>query len=171
MDDLRHGDQPHPKPVGIKDIAKALGISTGTVDRALHAKPGINPTTRARVLRMAESLGSLEAILDGEIVALDASGRPDFGLLQQRMHVTTPSQVRTLVERVPVSYLAFDLLFLEGHQLLDRGYTERRSLLEGLPSCARSTRSAPTPAARSSATVRARRSLILGMRLPPPRSR
>src|SRR5438046_8239147 len=57
MDDLRHGDQPHPKPVGIKDIAKALGISTGTVDRALHAKPGINPTTRARVLRMAESLG------------------------------------------------------------------------------------------------------------------
>ncbi len=45
------------RPVGIKDIAKALGISTGTVDRALHAKPGINPMTRARVLRMAESLG------------------------------------------------------------------------------------------------------------------
>src|ERR671922_1158672 len=44
-------------PVGIKDIARALGISTGTVDRALHAKPGINPMTRARVLRMAESLG------------------------------------------------------------------------------------------------------------------
>src|SRR5262252_1547926 len=44
-------------PVGIKDIAKALGVSTGTVDRALHAKPGINPMTRARVLRMAESLG------------------------------------------------------------------------------------------------------------------
>jgi LacI family transcriptional regulator len=43
--------------VGIKDIAKALGISTGTVDRALHAKPGINPMTRARVLRTAEALG------------------------------------------------------------------------------------------------------------------
>jgi LacI family transcriptional regulator len=43
--------------VGIKDIARALGISTGTVDRALHAKPGVNPTTRARVLSMAESLG------------------------------------------------------------------------------------------------------------------
>ncbi|HEX7019919.1 MAG TPA: substrate-binding domain-containing protein [Gemmatimonadaceae bacterium] len=46
-----------PVPVGIKDIAKALGVSTGTVDRALHAKPGINPMTRARVLRTAESLG------------------------------------------------------------------------------------------------------------------
>jgi LacI family transcriptional regulator len=45
------------QPVGIKDIARALGISTGTVDRALHAKPGVNPATRDRVLSMAESLG------------------------------------------------------------------------------------------------------------------
>lgn len=43
--------------VGIKDIARALGVSTGTVDRALHAKPGISPSTRARVLREAEALG------------------------------------------------------------------------------------------------------------------
>lgn len=45
------------RPVGIKDIARALGVSTGTVDRALHAKPGVNALTRARVLSMAESLG------------------------------------------------------------------------------------------------------------------
>jgi LacI family transcriptional regulator len=44
-------------PVGIKDIARALGVSTGTVDRALHAKPGVSAMTRARVLSMAESLG------------------------------------------------------------------------------------------------------------------
>lgn len=44
-------------PVGIKDIARALGISTGTVDRALHAKPGVNAMTRARVLSTAKSLG------------------------------------------------------------------------------------------------------------------
>jgi LacI family transcriptional regulator, galactose operon repressor len=43
--------------VGIKDIARALGISTGTVDRALDAKPGVNPATRARVLSMAAELG------------------------------------------------------------------------------------------------------------------
>src|ERR1051326_9160238 len=55
--DSRHADPQHPQPVRIKDIARALGVSTGTVDRALHAKPGINPMTRARVLRMAESLG------------------------------------------------------------------------------------------------------------------
>ena len=44
-------------PIGIKDIARALNVSTGTVDRALHAKPGVNAMTRARVLSMAESLG------------------------------------------------------------------------------------------------------------------
>jgi LacI family transcriptional regulator, galactose operon repressor len=54
--DTHHGGAAG-QPVGIKDIARALGISTGTVDRALHAKPGINPMTRTRVLQMAESLG------------------------------------------------------------------------------------------------------------------
>jgi LacI family transcriptional regulator len=43
--------------VGIKDIARALGVSIGTVDRALHDKPGINPATRARVLDTARALG------------------------------------------------------------------------------------------------------------------
>lgn len=49
-----------PKPfrqAGIKDIADALGVSIGTVDRALHARPGVNPETRDRVLRMASKLG------------------------------------------------------------------------------------------------------------------
>ncbi len=44
------------KPAGIKQIAQALGISIGTVDRALHARSGISPKTRARVLKMAEQL-------------------------------------------------------------------------------------------------------------------
>ena len=49
-----HSGEP---PIGIKDIALALGISTGTVDRALHGKPDVSPATRARVLAMANELG------------------------------------------------------------------------------------------------------------------
>jgi LacI family transcriptional regulator len=41
---------------GIKEIAKALGISIGTVDRALHSRPGVSAKTRDRVLKMAEKL-------------------------------------------------------------------------------------------------------------------
>src|SRR5437763_8911421 len=45
------------KPTGIKEIAKALGVSIGTVDRALHQRPGISPMTRAKVLKMAQTMG------------------------------------------------------------------------------------------------------------------
>ncbi|HEV2213728.1 MAG TPA: LacI family DNA-binding transcriptional regulator [Terracidiphilus sp.] len=45
------------KPPSIPDIARALGISIGTVDRALHDRPGISPATQARVLKKAEELG------------------------------------------------------------------------------------------------------------------
>ena len=44
------------RPAGIKDIAKALGISIGTVDRAIHSRGGINPITKERVLKMAQTL-------------------------------------------------------------------------------------------------------------------
>ena len=42
---------------GIKDIAKALKVSIGTVDRALHGRPGVSAKTKARVLQMAKRLG------------------------------------------------------------------------------------------------------------------
>jgi LacI family transcriptional regulator len=45
------------KPPSIKDIAQVLGISIGTVDRALHGRSDVSPTTRARVLKKAEQLG------------------------------------------------------------------------------------------------------------------
>ena len=82
--------------------------------------------------RMAASLGVREVVLDGEIVALDPAGRPSFGLLQQRMHVTGATRVRELARTVPVSYLAFDLLYLDGHLLTGFDYDQRRSLLEAL---------------------------------------
>ncbi len=45
------------RPAGIKQIAAALGVSIGTVDRALHGRPGINAATAVRVMKMAERLG------------------------------------------------------------------------------------------------------------------
>jgi LacI family transcriptional regulator len=45
-----------PNPAGVKEIARLLGVSIGTVDRALHARPGISAKTRAKVLRKAEEL-------------------------------------------------------------------------------------------------------------------
>src|SRR4051812_5893848 len=68
-------------------------------------------------------------ILDGEIVAL-REGRPDFGLLQTRMHVQRPSE--RLVRAAPVLYYVFGLLHLGGRSLLGEPYTTRREALAGL---------------------------------------
>jgi bifunctional non-homologous end joining protein LigD len=73
-----------------------------------------------------------EAVLDGEIVTFDEQGRPSFELLQRRMHVSSPSAVRRLMSSHPVVYAIFDLLFLDGHSLVDLPYTERRVQLESL---------------------------------------
>jgi bifunctional non-homologous end joining protein LigD len=79
---------------------------------------------------LADALGSRPVVLDGEIVAFDGDGKPSFGSLQQRMHVGNPS--RTLLSAVPVTYLVFDVLHLDGASTLDLPYDERRALLEGL---------------------------------------
>jgi bifunctional non-homologous end joining protein LigD len=81
---------------------------------------------------MGRALGSRPAVLDGEIVAFDESDRPSFGLLQQRMHVRNASAIRRLARQIPVSFLVFDVLHLDGRSTLQLPYTERRKLLESL---------------------------------------
>ena len=81
---------------------------------------------------MAESLGSTEAVLDGELVALDRSGRPSFELLQPRMHVTGQARIRRLAVSTPVTYLVFDVLHLDGRSTLSMPYAQRRALLDGM---------------------------------------
>jgi len=77
-------------------------------------------------------IGMREAILDGEIVAFDQNGRPSFERLQRRMHVTSPSAIRRLASDTPVVYAIFDLLYLDGHGLMELPYRERRARLEEL---------------------------------------
>lgn len=81
---------------------------------------------------LAATLGQLEVVLDGEIVALDRSGRPSFSALQPRMHVTDAAQIRRLRSSTPVTFLAFDLLHLDGRSTIEVPYVERRRLLESL---------------------------------------
>ncbi len=73
-----------------------------------------------------------QAVLDGEIVAFDESGRPSFGALQFRMHVGDPVQARRLAAERPVTYFLFDVLHLDGRNLVGRAYVERRAILDDL---------------------------------------
>ena len=79
---------------------------------------------------LPSALAPLDALLDGEVVALDEAGRPSFERLQQRMHVTSATDAARRAADVPVAYVVFDLLRLGGHDLTARPWHERRHLLD-----------------------------------------
>lgn len=81
------------------------------------------------VANLAAATGGLPAVLDGELVAFDAGGRPSFGRLQQRMHVRKAVEVRLRAAETPACYVVFDLLHLDGTDLTAYPYRDRRRLL------------------------------------------
>lgn len=76
---------------------------------------------------LAGALGEHAGVLDGEVVAFDAEGRPSFEALQQRMASRVGRR-----RGAAVTYLVFDLLWLDGRLLTGLPYAERRRLLEEL---------------------------------------
>jgi bifunctional non-homologous end joining protein LigD len=114
------------------DGVRALLYASGGRVR-LEARTGREVTERYPELRaLGRALSSHEVVLDGEVVAFDDKGRPDFGRLQHRMHLASESAVRRRMSDTPVAYMIFDLLHLDGRSTLDMAYAERRELLEGL---------------------------------------
>jgi bifunctional non-homologous end joining protein LigD len=124
---------------GLRAISYVTGDGFRLVSRTgrdiTHAYPEL-----AGLAAAVRAAGAERAVLDGEIVALaaapgaaaGAARRPSFEALQQRMNISSADDVRLLAGRVPVTYLAFDLLSLNGHALLDLPWAQRRGLLEEL---------------------------------------
>ena len=82
--------------------------------------------------RLQRRLGARRAVLDGEIVALDEQRRPSFQRLQARMHLTRRAEVTRAARDEPVTYMIFDLLYLDGESLMELDYRSRRRRLDGL---------------------------------------
>jgi bifunctional non-homologous end joining protein LigD len=76
--------------------------------------------------------GGRDLLVDGEVIALNGSGLPDFRVLQERMHVRRAQTAARLAERVPATFMVFDLLRLDGEDLMDRPLDERRARLGDL---------------------------------------
>ena len=107
-------------------VRALVAVQDGRVQ--LRSRAGNDITSSYPELSAVSLAG--DALLDAEVVALDAAGRPDFGLLQARMHVARPSAA--LRGRTPVALVVFDVLYAGGHCLLDMAYDGRRELLAGL---------------------------------------
>jgi DNA ligase D-like protein (predicted ligase) len=106
-----------PKQDGYRIIAVIDGTSS-----QLFSMSGLNNTSKyPHVAEALKLLKLKEAVFDGEVIALDPSGRPNFQELQN---------VR--LTKLPIIYYVFDLLHLKGRDLLDRPLSERREQLEEL---------------------------------------
>jgi bifunctional non-homologous end joining protein LigD len=81
---------------------------------------------------LGAALGKRTVILDGEIAAMDDRGVPSFQRLQTRMHVGDRGSAAKLAATTPASYLVFDVLHLDGRDLMPLPWTERRPILEAL---------------------------------------
>ena len=114
------------------DGLRALAFTTG--DRVRLTSRTTRDITHAypELTGLAAAIEPEQAILDGEIVAFGGDSWPDFEALQQRMNISKAAQARQLVAEVPVTYLAFDLLWLSGRSLLQVPYARRRELLDDL---------------------------------------
>ena len=105
----------HVEPSGVRILTR------GGHDWAKRF-PGIEDAARA--------LGPGSMILDGEGVVLDEQGRSDFGLLQKALGAT--GKIGGHLVATNAIFFAFDLLYLDGHDLRGLEYQERRQLLEGV---------------------------------------
>jgi bifunctional non-homologous end joining protein LigD len=125
-----------------KDVGWAVEVKWDGVRAIAYCRPGrLELQTRnlrevtaqyPEVRRLSRQLGARDVVLDGELVAFDAQGRPSFERLQQRIHQTVESVVRRRMKSHPVTYVVFDLLYLDGCDLIGEPYSRRRELLEGL---------------------------------------
>ncbi len=112
---------------GIRAVAR---IERGAL--SLASRNRLDMTGRYPELRaLAAALGAHSALLDGEIVGFDASGRPTFEALHQRMGLEGGKRV-TADPGVGIAYMIFDVLALDGRSLLAEPYAERRAVLEAL---------------------------------------
>ncbi|HEX3173334.1 MAG TPA: non-homologous end-joining DNA ligase [Solirubrobacterales bacterium] len=113
---------------GVRAIAYSTPGELRLQSRNLNDVTARYPELRA----LNRELGMLSAVIDGEIVAFDDEGKPSFERLQGRMHLTREAEIKRRAQAEPVSFQIFDLLYLDGHSLLELPYAERRRLLEQL---------------------------------------
>ncbi len=108
-------------------VRALLGWDGATV--ALHSRAGNNIS--ARYPELSGFRADRPLVLDGEIVALDDRGRPSFERLQQRMNLSGVREVAAAAIAVPISYVAFDMLFDSG-DITDESWEVRRARLDAL---------------------------------------
>jgi bifunctional non-homologous end joining protein LigD len=115
-----------PKWDGIRALATCIE-ETIIVSRNLNDITACYP----EIAKTHEQLVCLEAVVDGEIVAMH-EGRPSFERLQSRINLVNERDIARAAQQIPVTYVVFDLLYLDRRSLLSEPLEKRKELLQEL---------------------------------------
>ena len=97
----------------------------------IHGRNWLNLTSQFPELLVAEqAFRATSALFDGEIVCLDAQGKPDFGAVIHRMQQKTESGIQRAKSRHPAVCYLFDCLYLDGRPIINEPLIRRREWLE-----------------------------------------
>jgi bifunctional non-homologous end joining protein LigD len=112
------------------DGARLLPATAGSRLRLLTRTGRDAAASFPELAVLPEVLGGRQAALDGELVAVDQQGRPNFTRFQQRLGRSRPAA--DLLRHVPVALYVFDVLHLDGVNTMTAPYRERRAILASL---------------------------------------
>ena len=110
---------------GVRALASIAGDEMRIVGRSGRDETGRYPELRSLV----RFVRARDAVLDGEIVALDERGVPSFERLQSRINVTRAADIERAAREHPAVYVAFDLLELDGRDLARTALRIRKKTL------------------------------------------
>jgi bifunctional non-homologous end joining protein LigD len=115
---------------GVRIVAEKKGARV----RLLYRKARDTTASYPEVAEAVAALPVESVVLDGEVVAFDERGRTSFGMIQRRIPFFRPRDVAVARAEVPVAYVVFDVLSVEGRDLRDAPLVERKRLLRSLVS-------------------------------------
>ncbi len=113
-----------PKWDGVRTLAVC-----GEETRLLSRRGNDTTATYPELGRLHDRLVAIDAVVDGEIVAFDGP-RPSFEKLQSRINLQNAREIERATKNCPVTFIAFDLIYLDGQQLCSLPLEKRKELLE-----------------------------------------
>ena len=111
------------------DGIRAMVSIAGDLVRITGRRGGDESARYPEAQAIRAGVRARQAIVDGELVVLDADGRPSFERMQQRINVSREVEVRRAAAEHPVTFIAFDLLELDGRDLLGTELRIRKKTL------------------------------------------
>jgi bifunctional non-homologous end joining protein LigD len=132
----RNADAPFTKPGWLFELKydgyRLIAARRGR-DAVLRYRRGGDATASfPEIAAVLRALPYDPLVLDGELVVLDAMGKPSFQRLQQRVHLARATDIRAATVRLPVTLFVFDVLACEGHDLRPLPLAERKKILRSI---------------------------------------